>query len=117
MCNEFRRLFAHSSFRKVVRRITAGRGDSNLGDLKTISGNRTDEYVRFLVELGVAEISNNEVRLTRTIDNIGPTLEWYVADMFQRAFEGRPNWLVKLADLQSNVSDLIYLFPLTLSYS
>ena len=87
-----------------------------MGDLTTISGHRTDEYVGFLVELGVAEISDDEIRLTRTINNIGPTLEWYVADMCQREFAGSADWSVKLADFQYGDCDVIAWLPPTLVY-
>jgi hypothetical protein len=95
--NEFTRLFAHSSFRRLVRNITTGGHNATLSELRKIAGRQADEYARFLAALGVAEVSDDQVTLTRKIDNIGPTLEWYVADVCKRNFEGSAEWSVRLA--------------------
>ena len=86
--NRFRQLFGATSFRKLVRHITAHGSRATMEQLRKISGDQADEYVAFLVELGVAERSKDQVQLTRSVSNIGPTLEWYVADVCQRNFEG-----------------------------
>lgn len=112
--NEFRRLFAHSSFRKLVRNITAGGGNAAMAELRTIAGGQADEYVRCLVELGVAEVQDDEVNLIRKINNIGPSLEWFVADVCQRQFAGSADWSVKLADFEYGDCDVIAWLPPTL---
>jgi hypothetical protein len=50
-------------------------------ELVKIAGREADQCVEFLVGLGVAERSDTHVTLTRKINDIGPTLEWYVADV------------------------------------
>jgi len=52
--NEFRRLFGHSSFRKLVRQITSGGGNARICQLTDIAGASADAYIDFLVKLGVA---------------------------------------------------------------
>ena len=98
--NEFRRLFSKAAFRKLIRRIILGTGKATMGQLASIAPDRADEYVAFLVSLGVAERSESQVTLTRSINNIGPTLEWYVADVCQRDFEGSSEWSVTLPQVR-----------------
>ena len=114
--NEFRRLFGHSSFRKTIRNITAGGGRASLAKLREISGDDADRFVQFLVELEVAEWSGNQVNLLRSLNNIGPTLEWYVADLVQKQFGGSADWSVKLADCAYGDYDVIGWLPPTLLY-
>lgn len=115
-CNEFRRLFAHSSFRKLARRLTSGGGRATVEQLAKIAGDHADQYIDFLVQLGVAKRSRSEVELTRKIDNIGQTLEWYVADVCQREFEGSAEWSVKLSDFRYGDCDVLAWLPPNLIY-
>lgn len=114
--NEFRRLFGHSSFRKTIRNITAGRGQASIAQLREISGSDADGFVQFLVDLEVAEWSGDQVNLLRSLNNIGPTLEWYVADLVQKQFGGSADWSVKLADCAYGDYDVIGWLPPTLIY-
>src|SRR6266540_4708587 len=79
----FRRLFADSTFRKVVRMLTAAKGQPvPLSRLEGTAGRRTQEFLDLLVSANVAEQFDAGVRLSRlTVDNIGLTLECYVADV------------------------------------
>lgn len=114
--NRFHHLFGNTTFPKLVRHITAHSGDVPLAELKGISGEYAEQYVDFLLELGVACLSDGRVKLTRSIDNIGPTLEWYVASLCQREFDGSSEWGVKLADLQYGDYDVLAWLPPTLVY-
>jgi hypothetical protein len=114
--NEFLQLFAKSSFRKLARRITSGGGQSTMAQLAEIAGSQADQYVDFLVSLGVAQRSYNEMNLTRKIDNIGPTLEWYVAHVCQREFEGSAEWSVKLSDFRYGDCDVLAWLPPNVIY-
>jgi len=98
---EFRRHFGRTSFRKVARALTAARGAAvPLGTLRGIAGDKAPEYVRFLAWLGAATQLGDDVRLTRPIDNIGPTLEWYVADLCEHELCGNAAWAVRLEGLK-----------------
>ena len=114
--NEFRRLFGHASFRKVIRHITSHAGAATREELSKIAEGRIDEYIRFLVDLGVAELSSDQVHLTRPIDNIGPTLEWFIADVCQRDLEGHAAWSVKLSDFEWGDLDVAAWLPPVLMY-
>lgn len=115
-CNEFRRLFAHSSFRKLARRLTSGGGRATVEQLARIAGDDAGQYIDFLVQLGVAKRSRSEVELTRKIDNIGQTLEWYIADVCQREFDGSAEWSAKLSDFRYGDCDVLAWLPPNLIY-
>lgn len=98
--NLFRSLFDRSSFRKLLRRLTAAHGEPvSLRALTQIAGSATADYVEFLRRLAIATTADSGVVLTRAVDNIGPTLEWYVADLCQRELRGDAAWSVKLEGL------------------
>lgn len=113
-CNEFRRLFAHISFRKVCREIILGRGD--LETLGQIASGAIEEYINFLKGLDVIEVVDSNVVLTRPLDNIGLTLEWYVADLCQSDFGGSSEWSVELSDVEHGDYDVIAWLPPSLIY-
>lgn len=116
--NEFRRLFDKSTFRKLIRQITSAAvpGTVKIEQLAKTAGEKTDEYVTFLTNLGVAEWVSAGVRLTRSVDNIGPTLEWYVADVCQRKFDGSAEWSVKLSEFRYGDCDVLAWLPPNLIY-
>ena len=113
-CNEFRRLFSHASFRKMVRQITADNGGAHIDQLSAICGNHSQEYIGFLERIGVGERTGDFVILTRPIDNIGKTLEWYVADVCKREFDGSAEWSVSLSEFRYGDCDVIAWLPPTL---
>ena len=71
-----RAIFGKKSFRKLSRHITSNPKGALISDLEKISGEETCDYLDLLKVLNVIEISDRKVRLIRSIDNIGPTLEW-----------------------------------------
>jgi hypothetical protein len=102
----FRRSFSSDSYRKLLRALIASRGERvPLATLERITG-RTLEYLENLALLrvvenrdGVFEIQASGVLWTRKIDNIGPTLEWYVADLCERELYASARWGVQLEGL------------------
>ncbi|MCH7621470.1 MAG: hypothetical protein IH870_06195 [Chloroflexi bacterium] len=116
--NEFRRLFDKSTFRKLIRQITSAAvpGTVKIEQLAKTAGEKTDEYVTFLTNLGVVERASDGVRLTCSVDNIGPTLEWYVADLCQREFDGSAEWSVKLSEFRYGDCDVLAWLPPNLIY-
>jgi hypothetical protein len=115
-CNEFRRLFSKSSFRKAIRQITSGSGCATVEQLAKIAGDQTESYIGFLLGMGVAERSGRRVTLTRPINNIGPTLEWYVADVFKKDLAGSAAWSVNLSDFRYGDYDVLAWLPPILVY-
>ena len=114
--NRFRELFGKYTFRKLVRQVISGRGGATIDRLGGTAGAQADEYVGFLAELEVAEVSGDTVALTRKVNNIGPTLEWYVADLCKTAFDGSSDWSVWLADAEYNDYDVLAWLPPMLMY-
>ncbi len=93
-------LFGKASFRKVVRKLIAGRNQPvPIAQLQAIAGIAAEDYINLLGLLGVAERLTDSVRLSSHVDNIGPTLEWYVAQICRRELHGSAEWSVKLEGL------------------
>ena len=113
--NEFRRLFSKISFRKLCREIILGQGELNR--LTKIASGRADEHIEFLEDLGVVQRSNHNVVLSRQINNIGSTLEWFVADVCKREFDGSAEWSVCLPQVRHGSDfDVLAWLPPTLMY-
>jgi hypothetical protein len=92
---QFRTFFERPSFRKLTRAITAAQGAPvAITALAAIAGKKTADYIKFLAWLGVVIQHGGHVQLARPIDNIGPTLEWYVADLCERDLHGSAAWSV-----------------------
>jgi hypothetical protein len=99
--NQFLSLFGRHSFRKTARRLLAAHGGVVPASvLQGIAGDRAAEYVDFLVAIGVGRRDQDgAAALTRAVDNIGPTLEWYVAELCKRELAGDAEWAVQMEDL------------------
>lgn len=99
--DRFRELFGKDTFRKVLRSLTtSGHGKPlPMASLEEVAGKRAKVYADFLVALNVAVITDEGVALDRAVDNIGPTLEWYVADLCERELDGSAAWSVQLKGL------------------
>jgi len=92
--------FGGSTFRKLARRLIGAHGLAvPLTELAKIAGDGTPAYVDILVALGVARRQAEDVLLTRRPDNIGPSLEWYVAQLCETELCGSAAWGVQLADV------------------
>jgi hypothetical protein len=63
------------------------------------AGERVGEYVEFLEALGVVQTTPNGIRIIRAIDNVGPSLEYYVACVCAVEFSGTAEWGVQLEGL------------------
>jgi hypothetical protein len=112
-------LFGRQSFRKTVRRLLSAHGGAvPVGVLESIAGDRAGEYLEFLASIGVARRNaDGTTGMTRAIDNIGPTLEWYVAELCERELDGDAEWAVQLENLPvgGDFDVLAWLAPTLLS--
>lgn len=98
--------FAHRSFRKMVRQLMAAKGSWVAEEvLRQSAGNALLEYVALLERLQVFQRREGEARLTRPIDNIGPSLEHYVSRMCTRELRGAAAWGVTLEGLPRTGGD------------
>ena len=111
-----REIFGKKSFRKLSLHITSNPKGALISDLEKISGGETCDYLDLLKVLNVIEISDSKVKLIRSVDNIGPTLEWYVAYACTTKFDGSAAWSVKLAEVPYGDFDVLAWLPPTLLY-
>ncbi len=82
-------LLRHYSFRLFVRDMINKKKSFQAGELVRYSSLETvNKYIAFLLKLGIiGEGKGGTFRLLRdSIYSFGPTLEWFVAEMFQREF-------------------------------
>lgn len=92
--------FGKASFRKVARRLLRnGRELVAVADLEAIAGSSAGDYLAFLARLQMLEREGESVRLTREINNLGPSLEHYVAQLCIRELRGAAEWGVVLEGL------------------
>ena len=113
---EFLRLFNKLAFRKLIREVALGTDGVSMERLHRIAPHRADEYVAFLVNLEVVARSGAQVSLEGAINNIGPTLEWYVADVCKREFGGSAEWSVELSEGRYGDYDVLAWLPPSLIY-
>lgn len=92
--------FGKSSFRKVVRMLLRNdRSWEPVDVLARTAGDALDDYLDFLTRLQILERREGAVRLTRPLDNMGPSLEHYVAQLCVRELRGSAEWGVTLERL------------------
>jgi hypothetical protein len=84
------------SVRKLIRRIVQGPGAARRSLQPICAEPRLSEHLQLLQDLGILTCDNETVRATKTIDNFGPTLEWYVSKVISREFEAASCWSVQV---------------------
>ncbi len=98
--DRFYKLFRRASFRKMLNRLCRAKGASvPLATFGDDSKGTMREYFAFLRASGIVDGDADGIRLRRHVDNIGPTLEWYVAEVFKQEFNTLAGWSVYLADI------------------
>jgi len=98
--SQLREMFGKESFRKVARRLTGAKDTPvPIPDLASMAGESVDKYLEFLSDLAVVQLDGGSVRFTGSADNIGPTLEWFVADLCETSLLGSAEWGVQLEGL------------------
>ncbi|MFL5628419.1 MAG: hypothetical protein ACJ788_22800 [Ktedonobacteraceae bacterium] len=85
--NPFYELFGENTFRKLLRHIFFHKA-CTLEELKGIcsSEQKLDKYLSFMLEHKLIACENEiwkKAPAYKDIDNLGPTLEWYVAEWFR----------------------------------
>lgn len=86
------------SFRLFLRDVIAKRRDFGVQDLlKYCSKEVAQRYLRFLLELGVISQKGESYSLRKAeVYSFGPTLEWFIAEMFRREFTSPAYYGVRL---------------------
>ncbi len=92
----------HYSFRLFLRDAVTHRARFNLDHLTRYCSQRVaKKYLRLLIDLGIAlSLDGGFFRLANpNVHTFGETLEWYVAEVFQREFASPALWGVEVQDL------------------
>ncbi len=98
--------FGKGSFRKLVRRLLRdGRQFVDVEELEAIAGGSTADYLTYLERTLLLERQGSQVRLTRDINDIGTSLEHYVAQICERDLRGAAEWGVRLENLPRSGGD------------
>jgi hypothetical protein len=85
--------------RKLLRRVSGEAAvDRNLL-LEICAEPKLNAYLSRLEGTGTVRADGNRVALSKYVDNFGPTLEWYVAMVFQDAFNATSCWSVQLEEI------------------
>ena len=97
--NEIYEILKKYSFRIFMRDVIKNRKSFCVDDLlKYVSRERAERYINFLLERNIViNIKNETYRLNkRSIYSFGETLEWFVAQIFEREFSSIAMWGVRL---------------------
>ena len=85
--------------RKLLRKIISSGGASRR-ELQGISKDPALlDYLALFTDIGVVDQDSDTVRVTKAVDNFGPTLEWYTAHLLSTEFEAVSCWAVKIQDV------------------
>lgn len=98
------------SFRKVARRLLRHpREPVALDALKQMAGDKASEYVEFLEKSNAVQMmaDGTVVFCREEVDNLGPTLAWFVAEVLKRELWADTLWDVCLKDSPEGDFDVI----------
>jgi hypothetical protein len=103
---------ASYEFRKLLRHLIGSRGElvCDLGAVAKKLGQTTDAVERSfttLLEAGLLIQDGPCYRFPPNVDNLGPTVEWYVADLFNARLHWAATTNVLLEDTEYNDFDVI----------
>ena len=110
---EFCRLFKKSRFRKVCREILLNSGQITVEQLEPIATSKAGEYTEFLKQLGVIREIDGALVVIRDIDNIGPTLEWFISDICRDKMDADSAWSVRIVGAPQYDYDVLAGFSTT----
>lgn len=100
--DEFYINFRHSGLRKIARQILGSKGNAiTLDKLRDTAGASLEKYMGLLKQLGCIICSDRDVQYQGIADNLGGTLEWYVARLIEHKLYGSADWGIHLVGLPS----------------
>ena len=85
--------------RKLLRKISGQTGVDESILLEICAEPKLSAHISRLRDAGVVNADDHRVALRKHVDNFGPTLEWYVAMVFQDAFSATSCWSVQLEEI------------------
>lgn len=85
------------SFRLFLRDVIKHRHLFTINDVtKYATREVTKEYIDYLAGVGIAEALNGQYRLKKqAVKSFGPTLEWFLSEIFKREFSSEAIWGIK----------------------
>jgi hypothetical protein len=115
----FYRLMRRYSFRMLLREVLARTGVFGARDVERYgSHGSTDRYLQTLERIGLVKRERDAFTWRGQLpDSLGPTLEWFVAEVFQREFASEALYRVRLRGLRGGGDyDVIALWQSRLVY-
>jgi len=94
---EYCRLLRHYSFRLFLRDVIKNHEGFTTDDVTRYAARDvTEQYVAALEKMGLVQKAGERYRLSRgPVRSFGPTLEWFVARIFEREFRTEAIWGVR----------------------
>lgn len=101
MLQRFYDLLKKYSFRLFLRDVITHRKKLVQNVLTRFCSRKTaEEYLEVLCQARIIQDNGRgKYRLVRNLESFGPTLEWFVAQVFQREFSSPALWGVRLLDM------------------
>ncbi len=94
--NEYYKRLHKYSFRLFLRDVIKHQDSFTLDRVaRYATGDVTQDYLQYIVSIGLAVKQANGYELIRHIKSFGETLEWYIAEIFKREFGAEAIWGVK----------------------
>ncbi len=98
----FYRLMKRYSFRLFMRDLIQTPEQDDYSPLTRYCSPRTVKlYLGILAEMGIVSIADKGYKLLKKVPSFGPTLEWYVCEIFRREFLSPALFNVKLQNTKS----------------
>lgn len=94
--DEYYRLLHRYSFRLFIRDVIKYQNQFSPRDVtRYATGEVTEDYIRHLAGTGLLKEKDGHYSLLKPIKSFGPTLEWFVAEIFRKEFSVEALWGIK----------------------
>ncbi len=94
--DEYYRLLHRYSFRLFIRDVIKYQNRFSPRDVtRYATGKVTEDYIRHLAGTGLLKEKDGHYSLLKPVRSFGPTLEWFVAEIFRKEFSVEAIWGIK----------------------
>jgi len=94
--NDWYEMLKKYSFRLFLRDVIKHQEGFSPKDVtRYATAEVTGDYIDYLLRVGIIEQTGETYRLRKKIKSFGPTLEWFIAEIFRREFCTEALWGVK----------------------
>lgn len=94
--DEYYRLLHRYSFRLFIRDVIKYQNQFSPRDVtRYATGEVTEDYIRHLAGTGLLKEKDGHYSLLKPVRSFGPTLEWFVAEIFRKEFSVEAIWGIK----------------------